>query len=467
MWAKFYRDAINADPRWGKALTSLRHYLQNLEQERHWREAAHAGEIHSEAAAELGLVAALAASARESCSEADVRDEYIERVLDHLLALPARAPLIIDDDVHRLLELAEDRLARRACGAAPAVVAHVGRLLAMADYARAGKLLDHLIAAEASPEAGVVAYLRYVASAPPELAGVTRYSSLSSEDVFLGACYYQAFHRSKDGPASATLRRQWQWDYGSLEASLRSADDGWNTHQLNSFKVCGLQPRIAELAFSQIFTRLHRTNDSSGLRDLNLEYVRQLTAPWRLDAQPAPPQADWESQDKRQYDVKCNLFLRRNLFLHDQRKKVGLRGLFIIQSKVVAQSFPGFIFTDSEDDACSWVYVGEYEPAPGIEQVGERVLPFWFQLPDSVRHAPTIDRMGFDLGMRLLQGPWLRVGWQLAEGHTTPRIAHRPRIVARPTYRGLPGKHGRPGRVPGSGPLGGPDQDDARRLLPV
>jgi hypothetical protein len=241
---------------------------------------------------------------------------------------------------------------------------------------------------------------------------VIGYGSLSPEDLFLGACYYEAFNTRKDGPASATLRRQRQWDYGSLEASLLNADDGEDDHQLNSFKVCGLQPRIAELAFPIVFTRLHGADAGSRLRDLNLEYVRQLPSPWRLGARPAPPpKYDWESQDKRQYDVKCNLFLRGY-----RRKKgtVGLRGLLIDRSKVSAQSFPGFVFTDTSDDSCSWVYVGQYEPAPGINKVGDRVLPFWFQLPDGVRHAPSIDKTGFELGMQLLQGPTLRLGWQLA-----------------------------------------------------
>ncbi|HXG10928.1 MAG TPA: hypothetical protein VNK04_14305 [Gemmataceae bacterium] len=407
MWEKFYRDAIKKDPHWGQALTLFRDYLQRLEKERVRLEAAHADKIRSEAEAELGLVAALARSVRESCLKADVRDEYLEKVLDLLLALPANDPLILDDEVHLLLEQAEDRLARRACITAPVLIAYIGRLITREQYKRASELLDHLVVAEGSPEAAVVAYLHYVVSDPPDLAGVTCYSSLSAEDVFLGACYYEAFYAGKRGPASATLRDQREWDYRLLEASLLRAG-GEETHQLNSFKVYGLQPRIAELAFHQIFTQLHGADASSGLRDLNLEKVRQLAPPWRLDARPALPPADWESQDKRQYDVKCNLFLR------SERKRVGLRGLLINRSKVSAQSFPGFVFTDTDDDSCSWVYVGEYEPAPGIEQVGDRILPFWFRLPDSMRYAPSIDKTGFELGMRLLQGPWLPMGWQLA-----------------------------------------------------
>jgi hypothetical protein len=420
MWAKFYRDAIKADPHWAQALTALRDYLQRLEQERNGFEAAHANEIRSTAEAELGLVAALAASANELCSEADVRGEYVEKVIDLLLALPSSEPLILDDEVHCFLELTEDRLTRCARAPTPAVIAYISRLVAMAHYARAGELLDRLAAPEESPEAAVLAYLRYVVSDPPELAGVTRHSSLSAEDVFLGACYYEAFNPRKDGPASATLRNQWQWDYRSLEASLLSADDGREAHQLNSFKVCGLQPRIAELAFPQVFTRLHGDDAGSRLRDLNLEYVRLLAPPWRLSAQPVLPQVDWESQDKRRYDVKCNLFFRH------QRKKVGLRGLLINRSKVSAQSFPGFIFTDTGEDSCSWVFVGEYKAAPGIEQVGDRVLPFWFRQPDGARYAPSPNKPGFELGMRLLQDQWLRVGWQLASRQkATPPQAPR------------------------------------------
>jgi hypothetical protein len=412
MWAKYYRIAIKEDPHWGQALTSLRDYLQGLEQKRDRIQAAHAGEIRSAAEAELGLVAAVVASASELCSEADVREEYVERVLDHLLALPASEPLILDDEVHHLLDLAEDRLSPRACVAAPVVVAHVGHLIAINQSRRADELLDRLAAAEGSSESAVVAYLRYVISDPPEFAGVTPYDSLSPEDVFLGACYYEAFYsrKEKDGPASETLRRQCQWDYGSLEASLQSTGPGGDTHQLNDFKVCGLQPRIAELAFPQVFIQLHGDEAGLGLRDLNFEYVRELSPPWRLDArqEKGPPRIDWESRDKGQYDVKCNLFFRH------QRKKVGLRGLLINRSKVTARSFPGFVFTHTDDNSCSWVYVGEYEPTPGIEEVGERVLPFWFRLPDNTRHATSTDKTGFELGMRLLQDPWLRVGWQLA-----------------------------------------------------
>jgi hypothetical protein len=161
MWAKYYREVIQPNPPWGEALTSLRDYLWGLEQERDRLGAAHAAEIRSAAEAELGLVAALLASACESCSETHVHDQYVERVLDLLLALPASEPLILDDEVHRFFELAKDRLTQRACVAAPAVVVHVGRLVAMAQYARAGELLDRLAAAEGFPESAVVAYLHY------------------------------------------------------------------------------------------------------------------------------------------------------------------------------------------------------------------------------------------------------------------------------------------------------------------
>ncbi len=409
MWEKCYRDAIDADPHWGQALTSLRDFLQGMEQKRDRLEAFHAGEIRFEAEAELGLVVSLAASASSSCSEADVRNEYVERTLDLIFAMPASEPHILDDQVHRFLGFAEDRLARRDCITVPVVIAHAGRLVAVAQYSRAGELLDRLAAAKGSPEANVVAYLRYVISDPPELTGVTNFSSLSAEDMFLGACYYEAFFGRTGGLASGTLRDQRRWDRESLEAALLRAGGG-DTHQLNSFKVVGLQPRIAELAFPQVFIRLYGTDAGSGLHDLNLQYVRQLAQPWRFGSRSALPKADWESRDKRQYDVKCNLFFRGQR----RKEKEGLRGLLIDGTKVSAQSFPGFVITDTSDDSCTWVYVGEYEPAPGIKQVGHRVLPFWFRLPDSIRHVTSTDRTGFELGLRLLQGPSLRVGWQLA-----------------------------------------------------
>jgi hypothetical protein len=151
LWKKGYCKTINEDKQWGLDLALLRAHLQGLEQEWDRLKAAHDCAIRSEVETELGLVVALAASASESCSEADIRNEYVERVLDLLLALPASQPFILDDEVHRLLELAEDRLLRRTCVAAPAVVAHASRLVAMAQYTRAGVLLDRLAAAKGSP----------------------------------------------------------------------------------------------------------------------------------------------------------------------------------------------------------------------------------------------------------------------------------------------------------------------------
>lgn len=331
--------------------------------------------------------------------------EHIRVVMRRLLALPAIDPHVHHEDVHRFL-LAHRQLAGGLDASAPVLVASAGRLVGMGDDDTARALLDLCPAVDRSPLAGVVAYLRYLLREKPDLSGVTAYQCLTAEDLFLGACYYE-------GDAEATLQRQSQWDYPSLERALRAARKDGDTRYLNDFKVRGLQPRIAELAFREVVGRLRGADAAKRLRDLNAERIASVPSPRVLSSRPSLPSADWADGDGPRYDVKSNLFYR------SKQEKVGLRG-FLIELKQPLDldcSYPGFVFTETTDESCRWVYIGEYRPgAAAKNHANRRILPFYCRLPDEMRFVLPGKKSDLDAGMRLLNDRFLRLGWQLAVG---------------------------------------------------
>jgi hypothetical protein len=356
--------------------------------------------------------------------------KHVPAVMARLLALPATDLHVHHEDVHRFL-LAHRQFAGGPDASAPVVVASVGRLVATGDDETARALLDLCPAADRSPLAGVVAYLRYVLRAKPDLSGKTAYQRLTPYDLFLSACYYEGYattlKRQSQGEypprpevvrdalqAAAILQRQSQWDYPSLERALRTAKDG-DTKYLNDFKVRGLQPRIAELAFREVVRRLRGKDAARALRDLNVERVASVAPPRALASGPVLPSADWADGDGRLYDVKCNVFY----VYASTQAKVGLRG-FLIELKQPSDwdcSYPAFVFTDTTNEFCRWVYVGEYRPgAAAKDGANTRVLPFYCRLPDEVRFVLPSTKNDLDAGMRLLRDRFLRLGWQLAVG---------------------------------------------------
>ncbi len=331
--------------------------------------------------------------------------EHVAAVIRRLLALPATDPYVHHQGVHRFL-LAHRGFPGSSNACAPVVVACAGRLVATGENDTARVLLDLHPAAAYSPLAGVVAYLRFVLREGADLSGVTAYERLTADDLFLGACYYE-------GAAGATLQRQSQWDYRALEGSLRGATKDGSLMYLNDFKVRGLQPRIAELAFREVIGRLCGVEAAQELRDLNAECLASVPLPRALASRPPLPPVDWEGGDGRRYDVKCNLFYRST------QAKVGLRG-FLIELKQISDrhcSYPAFVFTDTTDESCRWVYVGEYRPGPGAaDDPKGRVLPFYCRLPDQVRFIMPGTESDLATGLRLLNDRFLRLGWQLAVG---------------------------------------------------
>jgi len=338
--------------------------------------------------------------------------EYIAPVIGRLVALAATDPYVHHEDVHRFL-LAHRRSAGDHDASAPVVVASAGHLVAMGDDGAARALLDSCSAAGRSPLSGVVDYLRYVLRKEPDLFGAKAYRTLTVDDLFLGARYYEE-DDPYEGNATATLQQQSQWDYPSLERALRTATNDGNTKYLNDFKARGLQPRIAELAFREVVDRLRGADAAQRLSDLNAEYVARVAHPRTLASQPKDlPKVDWADKEGRRYDVKCNIFLR------SKQEKVGLRG-FLIKLKRTSDrhcSYPAFVFWHTTDEYCQWVYVGEYRPAAASNYSAEaRVLPFDCRLPDELRFVLPRTNSDLDAGIPLLRDRFLNLGWRLAAG---------------------------------------------------
>lgn len=332
-----------------------------------------------------------------------IPDEHINAALDRLLQLSVVDPYIFNKQIHDFLRRIHSRLAHTDRVATPVVVAYISHLVANGEYESACELIKEGPERDRSALGTLVAYLRFVSKKPADLTDTTDYSILSEEDLFLGACYYD------DGDALSTLTSLPQWDYASLKGAFLEQE---SERALNDFKVRGLQPRIAELAFRRVYHRLRGANAADKLRDLNLECVRGLPRPWRLDVRPSLPPADWEDEHGNRYDVKSNLFYRSH------EKKNGLRGFLIKikHSHNQPHSYPGFVFTETDSTSSSCAYVGEYQPTASMEQTEDRVLPFCFRLPDSARYIHLNEDCDPQWGMDILKDRWLRIGWQLAVG---------------------------------------------------
>jgi hypothetical protein len=209
----------------------------------------------------------------------NIPEEYLDAALECFLQLPVSDSHIHNERIHDFLRAAHSRLIRLGRVKEPMVVAHIGYLVAKREYAGTRELLERFPLRDQSALGGVVAYLRYVIDKRVHLSGHTSFSTLSPEDLFLSACYYE-------GTASPALMKQAQWDYRSLKNTLF---DKGGEHDLNDFKVRGLQPRIAELAFRRVYGLMHGANTQDKLRDLNLERMERLTPPWSLDRKPYLP----------------------------------------------------------------------------------------------------------------------------------------------------------------------------------
>jgi hypothetical protein len=329
----------------------------------------------------------------------ELPEEHVDAALDRLLQIPASHMLTNQNKLWAFYIKHLSRiLIRPKLGDAPSLAAFAAFLVSVKQNERARELLAFLSVKTSPLLESLVSYLQFVVKPCLDLSGSKSFSSLTEEDIFLGACYYS------EEAAHSVFDELRQWDWKSVEKCLSK-----NERKFNDFKVRGLQPRVAELAFARIRDVLYSDHPESLLTDLNLQCIRALPKPWSGTHRKLPP-ADWRDGMGETFDVKCNTYFR------SKRKNLGLRGLLVEPRKGEKDIYSGFIFVDASDVSCSWIYVGEYHPLPESNK-NDRVLPFCFRLPDACRVTCNISDEQAALGELLLSSwPFLLDGWALATG---------------------------------------------------
>ena len=341
-----------------------------------------------------------------------ISKEEVSLAIGPLLALPEDGELVTDPRVHESLSSLIPELILHDELGAPLLLAHAASLVAGGSLASAKQILERSM--PAWYKSSLCDYLRSVCRSKSDQTGSMNFTELDDADVFLAACYYE-------GPAEKELAALTEWSIGSVCEGL-----GQNEQRpLRDFKVRGLQPRIAELAFRQVYEQSHGSQAGQGLHDLNMECLREAARPWSTRSHVQLPPADWEHDDGSRYDVKSNLFFR------SKQEKDGLRG-FLVKTDGVAKhgnTYPGFVFFDSSDWGCSWVYIGEFDPRTGFGVGGERVLPFYFHLH---QNEQGVERYAdSQLATNLLPGlnSSLFLGYQLATGTSLKGPNSQPSVV--------------------------------------
>jgi hypothetical protein len=291
--------------------------------------------------------------------------------------------------------------------AGPSVLAFAGWLTLKTDgNKKCLQLLDTIEADVPSDFVPMVEFLRFVASDPPSLSGTMNFDDLDTTDLFLSACYYPI-----NGRASDSLQKNTDW---TLEAIRQQLDE----HGYNDFLVQGVQPRIAELAFSKIHSRISR-NALEKMTDLNRQFVESRTPlgspikelPW----------ADWLDSNGTKFDVKSNLYFST------KTGSEGLRGFKIKRPESGTATYCGIVFYDKSPIQCSWTYVGEFSQKCHQDLRGcgdsqdDRVLPFVFQIPEQLRLSVKIPLEQAKQVASLLVNDQLIRSWAFTTEHHTLR----------------------------------------------
>lgn len=303
------------------------------------------------------------------------RDEDPLVKTDRLLGMPASEAESAGDEVHDFLLKNRELLLR--ClegfqdGVPPIVLVHAWFLIKKGQQGIACSLLEATRRHGGPQTDDMVDYLQFVCSPPTQLEGRFEYKSLHEVDLFLGACYY-----GNGGQANRQLRALKDWNYVAVQEGLTRSDGG--EHPWRDFKGRGLQPRIAERAFADVYDQIEGSEKRPRLRDLNEERVMELKRPWTVASKPILPPADFEAGNGQSYDVKSNVYYPSH------RQRIGLRGFLIRDLDTGGKhgyEFPGFIFVHADNDSCSWVYLGTLKHRASMVIVGDRVLPFYFERP--------------------------------------------------------------------------------------
>lgn len=291
----------------------------------------------------------------------------------------------------------------------PSVLAYAGWLACRSGIENRRRLVEllPLLTNETPNEfSPLIEFLRFIVVAMPLLAGRTRFDELTETDVYLAACYYSDH---------TITRRISNWQLSEIRKEL-------DERIYKRFLVEGMQPRIAELAFGTIYSRLH---NGRRLADLNADFAMSMN-----DLKPTKnlPPADWKDASGVLIDVKCNLYFR------SRADHCGLRGFMIKRPESLDVSYFGIVFHQTSDDDCSWLGVGTYSRACAEELElsqagsGERVIPFLFALPEKFRFNVDLTDEEYQCVMALLTDQRMRHAWALAAGRQpcVPTAASQP-----------------------------------------
>ncbi len=192
------------------------------------------------------------------------------------------------------------------------------------------------------------------AEAKPCLEGVTRLEALSHDDIVLAGKY------SGNRTVQNLIDRGGARDLEGLRSRLES-------REFNTFMVEGVQPRVAELAFSHNIERFAGI-EGAAFVDENLRALRDN------DILPA----DDFTVGVRRFDVKSNRHYRSNA------DRVGLRGFQVhVHNRSPRSELAGIVFTASSPTSLHWAFVGLC-PESSIPVGRDRAGPYLFSLPSSL-----------------------------------------------------------------------------------
>jgi len=298
------------------------------------------------------------------------------------------------------------------------------------------------------PVSIILPLARFAMSERPNLCGTARFVELRPEDVFLAACYYVGGRgklRSNAGNKLANLRTKDDWNWRNVRSLLRRNGGRDDSRDLSDFRVAGLQPRIAELAFAEIHSSLSDCSPGD-LRDLNREAIASIET-WSILSPPRLPSEDWEDE-KRRYDVKSNLYYS------SYESKLGLRG-FLIKDVAAEKAnsevlLPGIIFHNAYEEGCDWSFVGWLRPRSVPEPVGRRLSAFYFESPMICR-ARALDDASSESKFSAIKTVFSVLSADNAASDEEPSraIVHRPVSPVRKCHPVVPLIYLQPKFVPG------------------
>ena len=319
-------------------------------------------------------------------NQADV--PCVAAILLGVFSLAENNPGIHDQRIHEFIHNVLPSFPGISLSSCPMVEAHISYLLHIGEAGAAKNMIVKYLSDTEDNTSELLSYINLIGRTRGSFSGTFRFSSLSANDMYLAGRYSNTDIPRPDADASVS--------YGNIDQYFSGAN---SDQMINKFKVEGLQPRIAEIIFKSIYNRIYNCASDSinPLTDMNIQEIYSESL----------PPADFIDASGIKYDVKCNLYYR------SRKRVLGMRGLLIkINSSLKYEHrYPGIIFTNSDDDSVTWTYIGEYRPRQF--NINQRVLPYYFAMPESVNNYPSLSDRDYIYGLSLLNDPLLQTGWTI------------------------------------------------------